>query len=328
MSVRRVNILELEPDDLLEEAGFRHRQIELRPRLGSERIQATLYAAEPGATIWPFHYHYGVEEWLYVTSGAPTLRDRHGRRELRPGDLVAFPPGPSGAHTLDGPGRFLIVSTGIEREPWMSVYPDSGKVSGPEGILLTSSRVDYWYGEGTSEPSPAIGPDRPRIREPSPSQPIVNLDSLEPVIPADRHPPAGYAARAVMLGGLLGAQMLGASLYEIDPGVATAPYHYERGQEEWVLVLSGAPALRHPAGEDELAAGDVVCFPDGPAGAHQLINRGTGVSRLIVISTKEPYSTVHYPDSGKLLVRAGDSPRLVFREADAVGYWRDEPGPR
>ena len=40
-----------------------------------------------------------------------------------------------------GPGRFVILATGQHVEPWMSVYPDSGKVSGPEGILLQSSAV-------------------------------------------------------------------------------------------------------------------------------------------------------------------------------------------
>jgi hypothetical protein len=29
----------------------------------------------------------------------------------------------------------------------MSVYPDSDKVSGPEGILLRNSAVSYWHGD-------------------------------------------------------------------------------------------------------------------------------------------------------------------------------------
>jgi uncharacterized cupin superfamily protein len=84
-----------------------------------------------------------------VLDGEPLLRDPDGRRRLKPGDLVCFHSGPGGAHTVRGPGRFVIFSTGEQRQPWMSVYPDSGKVSGPEGILLASSRVDYWHGEGT-----------------------------------------------------------------------------------------------------------------------------------------------------------------------------------
>ena len=37
---------------------------------------------------------------------------------------------------MKGPGRFVIFSTGHDAEPWMSVYPDSDKISGPGGILL------------------------------------------------------------------------------------------------------------------------------------------------------------------------------------------------
>lgn len=326
--MNRASILHIEADDVLDLYGFRHIRMGLTERVRGHSIGASVYIAEAGHPTGPFHYHYGVEEWVYVVSGEPTLRDHGGERLLQPGDVVAFPAGPAGVHTFHGPGTFVVFSTGTHREPWMSVYPDSGKVSGPEGILLASSRSEYWRGEGSWEPSQDSELDQPRSRELVPSQQIVNLNSLEPQIPADYHPPAGYESREVMLGGLLGAHMLGATLYELDPGIATAPYHYERGREEWVLVLSGTPTLRHPAGEDMLAGGDVVCFPDGPAGAHQLINRGSETVRLIIISTKEMHSTVHYPDSGKTLVRAGDAQRLVFRDADAVGYWDGEPAPR
>jgi hypothetical protein len=44
----------------------------------------------------------------------------------------------------------VIFATGQHVQPWMSVFPDSGKVSGPEGILLRSSAVGYWHGEGTA----------------------------------------------------------------------------------------------------------------------------------------------------------------------------------
>ena len=100
--------------------------------------------------IWPYHYHHGIEEWLYVIAGAPVLREPAGERTLAPGDLVCFPSGRLGAHTVKGPGRFVIFATGQHVEPYLSVYPDSDKVGGPEGILLRSSAVGYWHGEGTA----------------------------------------------------------------------------------------------------------------------------------------------------------------------------------
>ena len=281
-----------------------------------------MYAAEPGHPIWPYHYHHGVEEWLYVISGAPVLRERAGRRTLSAGDLVCFPPGPAGAHTLEGPGRFVIFSTGEQHEPHVSVYPDSDKVSGPEGILLRSSAVDYWYGEGTGAlPEPA---HVQRDSETAVPLPAVNVNSLAVGIPLGLDPPAGFRAREAQTGGLLGAAMLGATLYELDPGESTAPYHYEYGREEWLLVLSGTPTLRHLGGKDTLEAGDVVCFVEGPDGAHLVLNQAASMTRVLMFSTQGDPGTVHYPDSGKLLVREGNGRWYVFREGDQVDYWDGE----
>lgn len=262
---------------------------------------ASVYAAEPGRTIWPYHYHHGIEEWLYVISGEPVLRDPHGRRRLTPGDFVCFPSGPGGAHTIQGPGRFMLFSTVSGDQPYMSVYPDSGKVSGPEGMLLCSSAVEYWYGEGTwtaatsgpaATPDPEATPDPDATSDPAatpdpdatsdpaaierdaealPRPPVINVDALEAKLPEDL--PAGFRAREARLGQPLGAELLGARLYELDPGEGGSPYHYECGREEWLLVLAGTPTLRHPDGEDTLEPGDIVCFVEGPAGAHRLVNR-------------------------------------------------------
>ena len=82
----------------------------------------------------------------------------------------------------------------------------------------------------------------------------------------------GGAGAPPMLGPKLGAALLGATLYELEPGERTFPYHYEWGCEEWLLVVAGTPTLRTPEGERELAPGDTVCFPEGPAGAHLVSN--------------------------------------------------------
>ena len=117
-AVRKVPNLDVrELDEPLDEAGFRHVATAVGARLGAHRIGAGVYEAEAGVPIWPYHYHHGVEEWLYVISGAPVLREPAGERILTPGDLVCFPSGHRGAHTLKGPGRFVIFSTGHHVEP-------------------------------------------------------------------------------------------------------------------------------------------------------------------------------------------------------------------
>ena len=54
-----------------------------------------------------------------------------------------------------------------------------------------------------------------------------------------------------------------ATLYEIPPGQAVCPYHYEYGEEEWALVLEGRPSVRTPEGVRELEPLDLVFFPPG-----------------------------------------------------------------
>ena len=142
--------------------------------------------------------------------------------------------------------------------------------------------------------------------------------------PAD---PPGYGARMARLGPALGAEKLGGSVYELDPGDSVCPYHYENTEEEWLLVLTGTPTLRDPEGEHELARGDLVCFLAGPDGAHKVTNRSDAVVRILMLSTipksvgEVPLSICVYPDSNKVGVWP---PGGRFRLTDSVGYWDGE----
>ena len=142
----------------------------------------------------------------------------------------------------------------------------------------------------------------------------------------ERSEPAGFTWRAARLGPRLGAEKLGASVYELQPGESTFPYHYEYGSEEWLLVVSGRPTLRVPDGEHELRAGDVVCFLEGPEGAHLVRNDSDEPVRILIASTKGDPALAVYPDSGKIGTWPGndaDPPRL-FKLDSAVDYWDGE----
>jgi uncharacterized cupin superfamily protein len=126
-----------------------------------------------------------------------------------------------------------------------------------------------------------------------------------------------YRWRGARVGAAAGASQIGGCIYELADGERTYPYHFHHGMEEWLVVLSGAPTLRGPEGERVLRAGDVVCFPVGPDGAHQVAGPG---SVLIVSASCSPES-IEYPDSGKVGVTP---PRAIFRAADATDYWEGE----
>jgi len=141
----------------------------------------------------------------------------------------------------------------------------------------------------------------------------------------DAADPEGYRAGMARLGAEIGAVMLGGSVYELPPGQSICPYHYEYGNEEWLIVLDGTPTLRHPEGEDELAPGDVVCFPVGPAGAHKVTNRGDATVRVLLLSTKVEPSVAVYPDSDKIGVWPGDDrDNILVRRESNVDYWDRE----
>jgi uncharacterized cupin superfamily protein len=97
---------------------------------------------------------------------------------------------------------------------------------------------------------------------------------------------------------------LGATLYEIAPGQTSGYYHFHHGAEELLVVLRGRPTLRAPDGERELAEGDVVHFPVGPDGAHQLLNRSAEPVRYVMVSTRPSPEAVEYPDSRQVSVMA------------------------
>jgi uncharacterized cupin superfamily protein len=126
----------------------------------------------------------------------------------------------------------------------------------------------------------------------------------------------GYRSRSARVAQALGAEQIAARLVELGPGQHGSPYHFHHGLEEWVIVVAGTPVVRTPEGERSLQKGDVVCFPAGARGAHQVTGPGT----VLMVSDRRSPDVVEYPDSGKVLV---SPPGTVFRSADAVDLWDD-----
>jgi uncharacterized cupin superfamily protein len=150
-----------------------------------------------------------------------------------------------------------------------------------------------------------------------------NLFSGETDTGPDGTEPPGYLAHAVRLGPKLGASRLGMTVYDLPPGEAICPYHFEWSDEEWLIVIAGSPTLRTPDGEAVLAPGDVACFPVGPDGAHFVRNASAEPARVAMLSTKSDVGVVEYPDSDKIGVWAGDT-HSMLRRSDQLDYWDGE----
>lgn len=92
------------------------------------------------------------------------------------------------------------------------------------------------------------------------------------------------------------------AVWELDPGARSPQYHMHHTAEEMLVVLQGDPSLRTPDGERRLAEGDVVHFPVGAAGAHQVKNNSSGIVRYLMIGAHNPFDAVEYIDESRIVV--------------------------
>ncbi|HSJ92549.1 MAG TPA: cupin domain-containing protein [Gaiellaceae bacterium] len=135
----------------------------------------------------------------------------------------------------------------------------------------------------------------------------------------------GWRSRGAWVGQRIGGELIGASLYELDPGERLFPYHTHHANEEWLLVVAGRPTVRTPEGEDELREGDVVAFRRGDEGLHQVLNGSDEPVRVLMLSTLLAPEVVAYPDSGKLGVRDAKGDRILLaRPGPPLDYWEGE----
>jgi uncharacterized cupin superfamily protein len=98
------------------------------------------------------------------------------------------------------------------------------------------------------------------------------------------------------------AELLGATVYELEPGARWADLHVHYANEELIVVLAGAPTLHTLDGSRELATGEVVVCRRGRAGAHRLENAVDEPARVLIVSTMLMPEVVEYPDEGRTFV--------------------------
>ena len=153
------------------------------------------------------------------------------------------------------------------------------------------------------------------------------MNISNPTFEFDEKDPDGFRSGMFRPGPELGAKITGTTVYELPPGQALCPYHYEYGEEEWVMVLEGRPTIRTPEGSEPAEPFDVVFFPRGPEGAHQIINDTGSAVRVLMWSNVVYPTATAYPDSDKVGVWTGDrSEDLIVQRSSKVDYFHGEAG--
>lgn len=104
------------------------------------------------------------------------------------------------------------------------------------------------------------------------------------------------------LGARVDAELLGASVYELERGARWADLHVHHANEEMIIVLAGTPTLHTLEGSRELRPGEVVACLRGRRGAHRISNESDEVARVLIISTMLMPEVVEYPERDSVFV--------------------------
>ena len=84
-----------------------------------------------------------------------------------------------------------------------------------------------------------------------------------------------------------GLTELGVSLVRLEPGAWSSQRHWHEGEDEFLVMLSGAAVLIDDDGEHDLASGDCVAFPKGERNGHHVVNRSEADCTFLCMSAGE-----------------------------------------
>jgi len=130
-----------------------------------------------------------------------------------------------------------------------------------------------------------------------------------------------YEAFLQEIGDFIGARRLGYWIATVPPGKKFCPLHSHQLEEELFFVLEGEPTIRTPRGDFACRKGDMICFPVGDVGTHQLVNRSDKPCTVFLLGNDEREEVAYYPDSKKVLVRGR---KLRVRSEPALDYYDGE----
>ena len=121
------------------------------------------------------------------------------------------------------------------------------------------------------------------------------------------------------LGDVFGLTNFGVNLTHLEPGAASAVYHWHTVQDEFVFVLEGTATVLVGDDEHELVAGDCIGFKAGTKIGHQIVNRGDTRVSYIEIGDRLPGDKGDYPRDDLALAFREDG-SLAFTHKDGTPY--------
>src|SRR5215203_3309223 len=145
------------------------------------------------------------------------------------------------------------------------------------------------------------------------------INIVSPQFEYDEEDPEGFRSGMAGLGKLfVKAEESGATVYELPPGQAICPYHYECGEEEWLLVLAGNPNLRHPEGPRASSPG----ISSSSLRARRAPTASATRPRRLPASSCSPPSSFPLPRSTRTATRSGSGPATPRRTSSSTAGTR------
>jgi uncharacterized cupin superfamily protein len=119
------------------------------------------------------------------------------------------------------------------------------------------------------------------------------------------------------LGDIFGLANFGVNLTHLDPGAASALYHWHSVQDEFVFVLEGIATVVVGDEEFQLSPGDCIGFRAGTEIGHQILNRTDEPVAYLEIGDRLPGDSGKYPRD-ELAFRFGPDGRPVLTRGDGT----------
>jgi uncharacterized cupin superfamily protein len=128
--------------------------------------------------------------------------------------------------------------------------------------------------------------------------PKVNLETI-PQVNATGYPPQ-YAREVEgrwyrRLAPATGITDFGVSHVTLKPGAWSGQRHWHAGEDEFLVMITGAAVLVDNDGRTPILPGDCVAYPKGDGNAHHLINESTADCVFVVVG-KPAVTDCYYPD--------------------------------
>ncbi|MBN8633059.1 MAG: cupin domain-containing protein [Rhodobacterales bacterium] len=298
---------------------------------GLTQFGACLDTLDSGAWSSARHWHSAEDEFLYLLSGAATLRDDHGLTDLFPGDAVAWRHGQPNGHHLtnrgDVPARWLIVGSRCKGD--ICTYPDDGRrqindattwrIEAADGTVLKSGDLpDELLNLRAPWGKPFDGDPRPNVLRagsvPGQSDPGSAAETFDDL--------GDYIAHPLSDAG--GLTQFGAFTETLLPGSRSSHRHWHSDEDEFLYTLDGIVTLHENGGPRDLPPGTCVAWPARVPNAHCLENRTDQPVTYFVAGTRLPEDEVTYPDIDLHYSRRNGLRTLSHKDGTPYPGWPKE----